>query len=154
MLTKTKPTIDFYVEENNGVRGAYVVSPKILELDGQPELYGVPFIFYVGSGQRIDSLPANLRNTDEVVKQLKRQGVPYLSPEQYVELIRGMRTGCKLPQRVQVGDNSIPIELLVKQGHVPYSFGERHDEDVLKKVRVRTQADYDRMVKWIMPKIR
>ena len=155
-------TIDFYVEQNNGVRAAYVVSPRILEKDNS-DLFGVPFIFYVGIGETIHTIPQvkytdgllrRLKGISSEVEQLKKQGVPYLSEKQYWELVEGMRVGSTVPQTIQVRDRLIPIERLATKGYVPYSFGVNHDDDVLRKVRVRTQEEYDKMLNKILPVVR
>lgn len=159
-------TPDLVIGYNNSVAAAYVTAPDILARD-DPQLRKAPFLFYV----REDQSAGRLASAREGGK------APYLSAQQFRTLLDNVDTvygALWIPLSVPVLDESrtprhlhaYPKEIVMPgrgrqripmgelaSGYVPYSFGAGHDNDVKTGVKVRSDADYDRMIREILPAV-
>ena len=138
---------DFLVGENNCVFAAYVVGPQILEND-DPKLIGVPFIFYDGTTRH------------NIVNRLRSEGISYLSSSQLEELTKNAQMKGSVSETVHAQSRDITWQELLggRTGpfggpYVPYSFSIWHEDDIRNGIGVRTQADYNRIVREILPKV-
>ncbi len=158
---------DLVIGYNNSVVAAYVTAPDILARDDR-QLLKAPFLFYV----RDDQSPERLASARDGGK------APYLSAQQFRTLLDNVDAvygALWIPIGVPVLDESraprhlhtYPKEIVMPgrerrripmgelaSGYVPYSFGAGHDNDVKTGVKVRGDADYDRMVQEILPAVR
>ncbi len=158
---------DLVIGYNNSVAAAYVTAPDILVRDDR-QLLKAPFLFYVSQ----DQSPSNIKSARDGGK------APYLSAQQFRTLLDNVDAvygALWIPLSVPVLDESrtpqhlhtYPKEIVMPgrggrripmgelaSGYVPYSFGAGHDNDVKTGLKVRGDADYDRMIQEILPAVR
>jgi len=140
MKKKLEETIpDFVTPENNCVVAAYVTNPEILARD-DAGLRGVPFLFYVGTRTNHESLTQSM-------------GKDYLSRDELSTLLEEMDTRSRLPETIKMGNEEIPGNKLAT-GYVPFSFGVCHESDEKVNRRIRTRANYNKMVHEILPEVK
>lgn len=138
---------DFAVGENNAVIAVYVTGPEILVKDN-PNLIGMPFIFYNGTTRH------------SIVDNLRSEGISYLDGGLLEGLTKNARNDGEVPETIHVHGRNIAWQELYGGVvgpfggvYVPYSFGIYHNDDLRREFKVRAQTDYNKMVREILPEI-
>jgi hypothetical protein len=125
---EVKPVADVWATENNCVIAVYVASSELIRQE-PPELWAVPFIFYVGTTRH------------HAVADLEERGVHFGTGAEHDALME------MAVSRGRCDHEEVAKMIPTMWGcYVPYSFGVGHEGDVSRRHRVRTRVEYDRFM--------